>query len=302
MGAPQVVQVVGIGGAIPEIGPASGRTVRSITMPRSESPNRVLPVALLALSLMPTACGAGAARELAVVRDELTKVQRDHALLARRVEDLEARDDVKHKSIAETEPAASTGSFEGKTEAKALKVVKLEPNVIAAEPTTSGDDDEPRPLLKIGPSGAIEQTVPDDGAKPGKKAALGGSKTPVLDPQAAKDYDAAYAFVKAKKPKAALDAFGAFIVRYPDHPYAANALYWRGECYYTLSDYGSAVAQFDALAIRYPGSQKLPEALLKMGLSHKKLGSTTKAKAAFEKLKQDFPASEAAKKIPPEDA
>lgn len=272
-------------------------------MPRSESPNRVLSVALLALSLMPTACGAGAARELAVVRDELTKVQRDHALLARRVEDLEARDETKHKSIAETEPAASTGSHEGKSETKsevkALKVVKLEPNVVAAEPTTSADEDEPRPLLKIGPSGAIEQTVPDDG-KPGKKPSL--SKTPVLDPQAAKDYDAAYAFVKAKKPKAALDAFGAFIVRYPDHPYAANALYWRGECYYSLSDYGSAVAQFDALAIRYPGSQKLPEALLKMGLSHRKLGSATKAKAAFDKLKQDFPASEAAKKIPPEDA
>jgi len=272
-------------------------------MPGSESPNRVVWFALLALSVTPIACGAGAARELAVVRDELNKVQHDHNALSKRVEDLEARDDLKHKSIADSEPAASTGSIEAKTEAKTetkpLKVVKLEPNVVvAAEPTPSGDDDEPRPMLKIGPSGAVEQTMPDD--KPGKKPSL--SKNPVLDPQAAKDYDAAYAFVKAKKPKAALDAFGAFIVRYPDHPYAANALYWRGECYYALSDFGNAIAQFDALAIRYPASQKLPEALLKMGLAHRKFGSSTKARAAFEKLKKEFPASEAAKKIPPEDA
>ena len=66
--------------------------------------------------------------------------------------------------------------------------------------------------------------------------------------------------MKAKKPKAALDAFGAFIVRYPDHPYAANALYWRGESYYSLSDFSNAIAQFDALAIRYPASSKLPDA------------------------------------------
>ena len=124
----------------------------------------------------------------------------------------------------------------------------------------------------------------------------------MFDPQAAKDYDAAYALVKAKKPKAALEALGAFIVRYPDHPYAANALYWRGECYWQLGDYGGAVTQFDALTIRFPGSPKIAESLLKLGLSHRKLGSTAKARAAFEKLKKDFPTSEAAKKIPPEDA
>jgi tol-pal system protein YbgF len=256
---------------------------------------------LLALSLAPAACGAGAAKELAVVRDELTKVQQEHAALSKRVEDLEARDD-KPKSIAITEaPAASTGAVEAKTDGKPLKVVKLEPNVVVAnEPTTSGDDDEPRPMLKIGPSGAVEQTMPDEGSKPGKKPSV--SKNPVLDPQAAKDYDAAYAFIKAKKPKAALDAFGAFIVRYPDHPYAANALYWRGESYYSLADYGNAIAQFDALAIRYPASLKLPDALLRMGLAHRKLGSPVKARAAFDKLKKEFPASEAAKKIPTEDA
>ena len=48
--------------------------------------------------------------------------------------------------------------------------------------------------------------------------------------------------------------------------------------------------------------QKLPDGLLKLGLSHRKLGATAKARAAFDKLRKEFPTSDAAKKIPPEDA
>lgn len=265
-------------------------------MPRGESPNRVLWVLPLAFCL--NACGAGAANELARVRGELAKVQRDHSALSKRVEDLESRTD-QHVSIATSEPAIA-GPVQV-TEDKPLKVVKLEPKPLAQppEPSPTSEDDEPRPMLKIGPSGAIEQTMPDENPKLSKKLT---SKNPVLEPQAAKDYDAAFALVKAKKPKAALEAFGAFIVRYPDHPYAANALFWRGECYYALGDHSSAIAQFEALGARYPASPKLPDALLKMGIAHKKLGSTDKARAAFARLRKEFPTSEAAKKIPPEDA
>lgn len=267
-------------------------------MPRGESPNRALWVLPLALSL--TACGAGAAKELGVVKDELAKVQRDHTALAKRVEDLEAQKD-KVGTVETSEPAAAsaTATVTEAKEAKPLKVVKLEPKAVAPppEPANSSEDDEPRPMLKIGPGSS--GTMDEENPKLSKKIT---SKNPVLDPQAAKDYDAAYALVKAKKPKAALEAFGAFIVRYPDHPYAANALFWRGECYYSLAEYSGAVTQFETLSVRYPASPKLPDGLLKLGLSHRKLGATAKAKAAFDKLRKEFPTSEAAKKIPPEDA
>ncbi|MBI2393770.1 MAG: tol-pal system protein YbgF [Deltaproteobacteria bacterium] len=272
----------------------------------------------MALLSAPVACG-GAAQELATVRAQLDRVQKQHAALAKRVDELEGRtgpgapeavlapatpgETPVITSAAEPEPKPLP-SAEPKplpsAEPKPLKVVKLEPKPVAAPPEPTPDDDEPRPFLKIGPSGSIEQTIPDEPTKPAKKSIT--SKTPVFEPQAAKDYDAAYALVKSKKPKQALDAFGAFIVRYPDHPYAANALYWRGECYFALGEFASAVTQFDALAARFPGSNKLADGLLKLGLAHKKLGSDSKARAAFVRLKKDFPTSEAAKKIPPEDA
>lgn len=295
----------------PEIGPFSKATVRSRTMPRSESPKRAnvgagarLLAIALPLSLSLTACGAGAAKELALVRTELDLVHKEHAALANRVGELEGREhDSKATPVvspAMDEPApGSTAVAPVDADSKSLKVVKLEPKPIAAAPEPTPEEDEPRPFLKIGPSGSIEQSLPDE-PKSGKKSIA--SKTPVFEAQAAKDYDAAYALVKAKKPQQAVDAFGGFIVRYPDHPYAANALYWRGECYYQLGDYTGAVNQFDTLTIRYPGSNKLAEGLLKLGLSHRKLGSTAKARAAFERLKKDFPTSQAAKKIPPEDA
>jgi tol-pal system protein YbgF len=271
-------------------------------MPRGPSPNRAWWVLPLALSL--PACGAGAANDLALVRGELAKVQRDHASLSKRVEELEMREG-KQVSIEKAEKADAVGSVPATTtEPKTLKVVKLEPKAVAPPPeplptSLPDSDDEPRPMLKLGPGGSNDTTLPDENPKSSKKIT---SKNPVLDPQAAKDYDAAYALVKAKKPKAALDAFGAFIVRYPDHPYAANALFWRGECYFSLGDYGAAVTQYESLTARYPASLKTADGLLKLGLAHRKLGSTAKARAAFEKLRKEFPTSEAAKKIPPEDA
>lgn len=242
-------------------------------------------------------CGASA-RDLALVREDVTRLKHENGELTKRVGELEAREatrkfDAPVVTAAAPEPAATS---------KPLKIVKLEPAQVppqAPEPTPVVDDDAPRPLLKIGPSGAIEQTLPDDPpvGKAKKKA-----PAPSLDPQAVKDYDAAYALVKAKKLQQGLDALAGFLVRYPDHPYAANALYWRGECYWALGDYSSAATQFDALIARFPASPKTADGLLKLGLAHRKLGSASKAKIAFDRLRKEFPTSEAAKKIPPEDA
>lgn len=270
-------------------------------MPRGESPNRALWVIPLALSL--TACGAGAAKDLATVRDQLAKVQRDHTALAKRIEDLESNQHSSgsYETNTTSEPVTVAAPSPAPSEQKPLKVVKLEPktNAPPPEPATSSEDDEPRLMLRIGPSGSSTFESSDENPKSSKKIT---SKNPVLEPQAAKDYDAAYALVKAKKPKAAIEAFGAFIVRYPDHPYAANALFWRGECYYSLGEFSSAVGQYEALSARYSASLKAADGLLKLGMSHRKLGNAPKARAAFEKLRKDFPTSEAVKKIPPEDA
>ncbi|MGZ3420570.1 MAG: tol-pal system protein YbgF [Polyangiales bacterium] len=256
----------------------------------------------LALFALPLLLGCGAsARDLALVREDVTRLKHENQELTKRVGELEAGEATR-KVEASAPVVTASAPAPAPAEGKPLKVVKLEPPKappsapIAPEPVV--EDDEPRPLLKIGPSGAIEQTLPDEATPKSKKK----PSPPSLDPQAAKDYDAAYALVKAKKLQPALDALAGFLVRYPDHPYAANALYWRGECYWALGDYSSAATQFDALVARFPASGKTPDGLLKLGLAHRKLGSAGKAKVAFDRLRKEFPTSEAAKKIPPEDA
>jgi tol-pal system protein YbgF len=120
---------------------------------------------------------------------------------------------------------------------------------------------------------------------------------PALDPDARKAYDAALALVDAKRYDRALEALSAFLGRYPDHPYAENATYWRGECYFARGEYLRAAEQFEAVISRYSGN-KAPDALLKMGMAHDRLGSPERAKEYWERLRRDYPRSDAAKKIP----
>ena len=43
----------------------------------------------------------------------------------------------------------------------------------------------------------------------------------------------------------ALTSLTDFLSRYPDHEYADNALYWRGEIFYARRQYADAAREFD---------------------------------------------------------
>ena len=86
--------------------------------------------------------------------------------------------------------------------------------------------------------------------------------------------------------------------RYPDHPYADNALYWRGECYYAEGKYEQAANQFRELTRRYPAGNKVPDALLKLGMTQVELGREREARASFALLSQNYPSASAARRIP----
>ena len=120
-----------------------------------------------------------------------------------------------------------------------------------------------------------------------------------LDPAASGAYDAAMSLVNAKQYDKALDAFAAFLVRWPDHPYANNAMYWRGECYFARGDYRRAAEQFEGVVARFPAGNKAPDALLKLGMSQQRLGDPVKAKESFDRLTELYPQSDAARRIPP---
>jgi len=153
------------------------------------------------------------------------------------------------------------------------------------------EDPTPRPTIRV-----VGRSVPDDGTS----FSQGPSSAPdALDPQAKRAYDRALALVRTRQCDRALDALASFLVKWPDHPYADNAMFWRGECYFAKGDYLRASEQFDGVVNRFPAGNKAPDALLELGVCHQKLGDPAAAKQAFDLLAQQYPQSEAARRIPP---
>ena len=174
-----------------------------------------------------------------------------------------------------------------------------------ADDSVDTEDSTPRPSIRVlgtprsnargGWRGqdVVEQVRPDDGA---------GASQPrpsALDPEAKRAYDAALSLVNARQYDKALDALAAFLVRWPDHPYADNAMYWRGECYFARGEYARASEQFEGVVARFPLGNKAPDALLKLGVSQQKLGDPAKARESFQRLVQLYPHSEAARRMAP---
>jgi len=138
------------------------------------------------------------------------------------------------------------------------------------------------------PSQESEAPVPSVGRTQDRSA---------LDPAAKRAYDAALSLANARRFDEALDSFAAFLVRWPDHPYADHAMYWRGECYFARGDYLRASEQFDGVVKRFPAGSKAPDALLKLGMSQEKLGDTVRAKESFDRLAKQYPESDAARHL-----
>ena len=92
----------------------------------------------------------------------------------------------------------------------------------------------------------------------------------------------------------AITAFETFLKNNPQSDYAANALYWIGECHYSLSDLPKAKEIFFKVAGTYPNSPKAPDALLKLGYTMAAMKEKEKAHAIFESLINSYPSSPAA--------
>jgi tol-pal system protein YbgF len=176
-------------------------------------------------------------------------------------------------------------------------------------------DTTPRPVIRVvgvrraqhGASGLdqIDETLPDESngggpsGLPAEPPIRSNSPAPAaFDAEAKRSYDLALALVNAHQFDQALEAFATFLVRWPDHPNADNAMYWRGESYYAKGEYARAAEEFEGATLRFPLGNKVPDCLLKLGLSEQKLGNLSRAKSYFDRLSHDFPRSEAARRIP----
>lgn len=158
--------------------------------------------------------------------------------------------------------------------------------------------------LRVGERLAVVP-LPALGGSPGALVSASGrspqtivpqASTGTLDPGAVSAYDAALSLVRSDRCHDALSAFASFLSRWPDHPHADNAMYWRGECLLRLGETQRGIEEFDALLRRYPSGNKAPDALLKLFLTWRAVGDEARATAAAERLLHDFPGSDAARR------
>ncbi len=178
-----------------------------------------------------------------------------------------------------SEPPRPVEEEEEELPTPTLRVTKLTPTPVKSKTVSRSsraafeedvvDDasiDEPgrRPLLSL--QGDARDRRPE-GASSGVESAEAsstwqseGPRPSALDPAARASYKNAYRIYQEHKPREALDAFAAFVLKYPDHPYVEQATYWRGECYVALGDRAHALEQFRGVTARFPGTPKAREA------------------------------------------
>jgi tol-pal system protein YbgF len=116
------------------------------------------------------------------------------------------------------------------------------------------------------------------------------------------EYRAALAHVSQREWDQALSALGRFVTAHPSHPYADNAMYWRGEVLYAQRDYPGAIAELSAMIERFPHGNKVPDALLRIGFSYQRLGERERAREIFRRVREQFPGTVAARTASREDA
>ena len=195
---------------------------------------------------------------------------------------------------------------------RTVRIGGCEPNQESTEDWGASGEEEsdPRPVLRLHeepePPPLIVPPAPDGVAT--RLSLWPLAEPPGPEPEsettdrAVGEYRGALDLVRSERFGDAVGAFTRFIERFPSHPYADNALYWRGEAQYGQRQYLRALEDFEAVVERFPHGNKVPDALLKIAFCHQRLGDAAAASAFFERVVREFPSSVAAQLASREDA
>lgn len=130
--------------------------------------------------------------------------------------------------------------------------------------------------------GAVVQGQPAEGeavAEAGEGEATTSEPAPKYDAeQERNEYKAAFESLREARYAQAIEAFTAFLQKYPEGNYADNAQYWLGEANYVSRNFDQALSEFAVVLERFPRSSKVPDAKLKMGYTYYELQQWEKAR------------------------
>jgi tol-pal system protein YbgF len=139
------------------------------------------------------------------------------------------------------------------------------------------------PPTQVGPT--AESMPPAAEKGPGRKP---------FDSRPIEIYKRAFALLQEKQHESALAEFERFLDQYPNHEYSDNCLYWMGEAYYDLQNYGKAIDCFEKVVTLYPNGNKVPDSLLKSALSYQNAGNRKMAQEVKGMLVSQYPGTRAA--------
>ncbi len=263
---------------------------------------------VVAVAIVAPACGPNhteiLSRQLEELRTELSQMRASSSHTTVMLEDLQ------NKILLMEDQVESNQILLSRTSAPEpiLPVVRLSPPnramiAKAAEPAERETSDSVGyaevPVVEFSKINEYGEVISESG---GPVEPAGAPPTAVAPARERKRFDSrpielykhAFAQLQEKNHQEAIDAFGGFLDQYPNHDYSDNALYWMGEAYYDVQNYGKALECFQKVVTLYPSGNKVPDALLKSGLCYANSGDPATAKDIMGQLLGAYPATRAA--------
>jgi tol-pal system protein YbgF len=142
-------------------------------------------------------------------------------------------------------------------------------------------------------SGQLPPTVPAPGGQPSP-----GTMPPVESPGSAEAkplYQAALADYQRGKFDLAVQGFRAYLQQAPGGDVADTAQYYLAESLYSAKDYRNAIAEFERLVRDYPQSPQVPSALLKTGYAYYEIRDGSQGRRVLRTLIEKYAVSREAK-------
>lgn len=102
-------------------------------------------------------------------------------------------------------------------------------------------------------------------------------------------YNAALEQYKAENYTDALTGFTAYQQQFPGSDKAADAQYWKAQCYFRLGDYQRALGEYEQVWTNFPNNPIVPTAMHNSAVSYSRIGENARAIEMFQRLIREYP-------------
>jgi tol-pal system protein YbgF len=173
---------------------------------------------------------------------------------------------------------------------------KVGPGSAAASPPKKGsgpaksaaaDPDVPSDLATVRRT-PTDREAPDD--EPGTLVAR--PTVDGRDPMAL--YKEGYRAVTAGSQAEGRELLFSFLLKFPRHELADNALYWIGESYYAEESFSDALRYFQRILDEYPGANKVPDAMVKAAVTLQRVGEPDQGRFLLNQVIKVYPGTQSA--------